>query len=128
MKIAVTEACPKIKIGGIPKSSSMEHLMKNLEEKKDNGVFQSFDLEKFFDKEILIDTIDTIKREAKISDKDYRLWYTINEDANIGVKTSVWNSKTKLVRNSIGQSIFGAALASSLNIGCVVEKTFGGKA
>ena len=63
--------------------------MKNLEEKKDNGVFQSFDLEKFFDKEILIDTIDTIKREAKISDKDYRLWYELNEDTNIGVQTTV---------------------------------------
>ena len=105
-----------IQIGGMPKSSSTEHQismktwMKNLEERKDNRVFHTFDLEKFFDKEILIDTIDTIKREAKISDKDYRLWYTINEDANIGVKTSVGNTETKLVRNSIGQGIFGPLL------------------
>ena len=39
--------------------------MKNLEEKKDNGVFQTFDLEKFFDKESLIDTMDTLKKRPR---------------------------------------------------------------
>ena len=54
--------------------------------------------------------MDTLKREAKITDKDYRLWYKLKKDANIS------------------QRMFGLALSSSLNIGCAVEKTFGGKA
>ena len=70
MKGAITKACPRIQIGGMPKSSSTEHLvtvktwMKHLEEKKENGVFQTFDLEKFFDKESLLDTMYALKREV----------------------------------------------------------------
>ena len=53
---------------------------KNLQ--KENGVFQTFELEKFFDKESLLDTMDALKREARISDKCYRLWYKRNENAS----------------------------------------------
>ena len=42
-----------------------------------------------------------------ISDKDYRLWFKLNEGANILVRTSVVESGTKLVNNSIGQGMFG---------------------
>ena len=105
------------------KSSSTEHLvtaktwMKYLEEKKENGVFQTFDLEKFFDKESLMDTMDALKRKARINDTDYRLWFKLNENAVVGVSTSVGNSESRSVKNSVGHGMFGAALASSLNIG-----------
>ena len=68
------------------------------------------------------------ERGAKITDKDYRLWFKINEDTSIGVKTSVGNSEKKLVKNSKGQGIFEAAQASSLNIGWAVKNTFRSKA
>ena len=70
---------PNIHIGGMPGSSSVEHLvtlktcMLMKEEKKENGIFQVFDMEKFFDKESLIDTMYTLNKKANISDKDYRL-------------------------------------------------------
>ena len=48
--------------------------MTKLEPKEDIDVFQTFDLEKFFDKESLIDTMCTLKEKAKIKDKDYRFW------------------------------------------------------
>ena len=70
----------------------------------------------------------TLKNKAGICDKDYRLWVKLNENANIGVKTSVGDSKTRLVKNSLGQGTFGAALASSINIGCAIEETFRNKA
>ena len=59
MKPNIVKACPNIQIGGMPGSSSVEHLvtlktwMLMKEEKKENGIFQVFDMEKFFDKESL---------------------------------------------------------------------------
>ena len=45
-------------------------------------------MEKFFDKESLLDTMHTLNKKAKISGKDYRLWYMLNEKANISFRTS----------------------------------------
>ena len=45
-------------------------------------------------------------------------------DTQIAVRTSVGESKKEVVKNSVGQGSFGAALASSLNIGCTVQDTF----
>ena len=82
-------------------------------------------MEKFFDKESLLDTMVTLKKKADINNKDYRLWYKLNEDTRISVRTSVGESESKLIKNSLGQGSFGAALASSLNIGCAIKDTFG---
>ena len=84
-------------------------------------------MEKFFDKESLIDTMFTLDKKGKISNKTYRLWYRLNEDAMISVKTSVGKSRSKRVKNSLGQGTFGAALASTLNIGCAIDDTFFGR-
>ena len=81
-------------------------------------------MEKLFDKESLIDVMYTLHKEAKICDKDYRLWFKLNKNANISVRTSVGESCTSLVKNSIGQGMFGAALASSLNIRFALKDTF----
>ena len=73
----------------MPGSSSVEHLvtlktwMMMKEEKISNGIFQTFDMEKFFDKESLMDVMYTLHKEAKTCDKDYRLWFKLNEDTNI---------------------------------------------
>ena len=130
MKDDIVNACPKIQIGGIPKSMSVEHLvtvktwMAMKEHKKENGIFQVFDMEKFFDKESLMDAMFTLNKKAKISDKTYRLWFNLNENARISVKTSVGETRSKYVRDSLGQGTFGAALVSTLNIGCAIEDTF----
>ena len=81
------------------------------EESESNGMFQTFDMEKFFDKESLLDVMYTLSKEAKISDKDYSLWYKLNEDANISVRTSAGESGTCRVKISLGQGMFWAALA-----------------
>ena len=73
-----------------------------------------------------LDVVYTLHKEVKICEKDYRLWFKINEDANITVRTSVGESGTRLVKNSIGHGMFGAAVASSLNIGRALKKTFRG--
>ena len=81
-------------------------------------------MEKFFDKESLLDTMYTLKTKADIDNKDYRLWYKLNENTRIRVRTSVGESDSKLIKNSLGQGSFGAALASSINIGCAIQDTF----
>ena len=114
---------------------SVEHLvtvktwMAMKEQKKENGIFQVFDMAKFFDKESLLDAMYTLDKKGKISNKTYRLWYKLNEDARIAVKTSVGETRSKKVKNSLGQGTFGAALAlvSTLNIGCAIEDTFIGR-
>ena len=68
-----------------------------------------------------------LKKNKKIKKiTDYRLWYMLNENAKISVRTSVGESDFSTITNSLGQGSFGAALASSLNIGCAVEDTFKG--
>ena len=37
------------------------------------GILQIFDMEKFFDKESLVDTMYTLKTKAHIDDKDYQI-------------------------------------------------------
>ena len=133
MKPKIVEHCPKIQIGGMPGSISSEHLltlktwMMMKETRKENGIFQVFDMEKFFDKESLVDALYTASKKANISDKSYRLWYRLNENTSISVKTSVGKTDSQTVTDSLGQGSFGAALVSSLNIGCAIEDTFKGK-
>ena len=66
-----------------------------------------------------MDTMYTLHSEAKIFDKDYRLWYKLNENANISVSGGIRHLpgkeqfRTRHVR---------AALASSLYIGCALQE------
>ena len=130
MKSKIVEATPKIQLGGMPKASSVEHLvtlktwMKQKEQKKENKVFQVFDMKKIFDKESLIDCMDTLNKEAKVDNKSYRIWYKLNANTRISVRTSVGETAEKGILDSIGQGSAGASLISSLNIGCAMEKTF----
>ena len=63
MKSKIVEACPNIQIGGMPNSSSVEHIvtlktwMRTLEESHRKGIINTFDMEKFFDKERLRDAL-----------------------------------------------------------------------
>ncbi len=71
IKSKVVEATPKSQLGGMPGQSSVDHLvtlktwMKMLEERKLGGVFQCFDMEKFFDKESLLDVMYVMQDKAK---------------------------------------------------------------
>ena len=130
MKGKIVKAWPNIQIGRMPNSSSVEHLVtlkRELEESKGMGIINTFDMEKNCDKESLIDIMFTLSKKAEISDKDYRMWFKLNEDTKIAVRTSVGESKTELIKNSVGQGSFGAALASSINIGCAIRDTLKNK-
>merc|ERR1711899_117491 len=130
IKSKVVEATPKSQLGGMPGQSSVDHLvtlktwMKMLEERKLGGVFQCFDMEKFFDKESLLDCMDVLKHEADIDNKSYRLIYMMNEDTKISVSTSVGQTQKAAIKDSIGQGSPEAALISSCSIGTAIKNTF----
>ena len=133
MKPQIVAATPKIQIGGMPSSQSVEHLvtlktwMKQIEEKDSDGIVSLYDMSKFFDKESLLDCMDTLNKKAKIDAKSYRMLYKLNENTKISVKTSVGESKTAPIKDSVGQGSFAAALISSLNIGSAIADKFQGE-
>ena len=104
MKPKIVNACPNIQIGGIRKASSIEHLvtlktwMKLKESSKAGGVIQTFDMEKFFDKESLLDTLVTLKTKAGIDNKDYRMWFKLNEDTRISVNKKMFPDRSTQIR------------------------------
>ena len=132
MKNNIVDNTPKIQLGGMPGSSSVEHLvvlktwMKQNEQLKKPGIFNTFDMAKFFDKESLIDCMYSLSKYAKIDNKSYRIWYKINQNTRICVNTSVGTSDYRYIDDSVGQGQVGAALVSSLSIGCAVEEVFRG--
>ena len=126
MKPKINDAFPEIQIGGKAGHSSIEHLvliktwMLNMEVNNGHGIFQGFDMEKFFEKESLFDTLNALYVSGNISDKDYRMWFELNCKTRISVITSVGESDAERIFDSIGQGSFGAALASSINKGTAI--------
>ena len=77
---------------------------------------------KFFDKEGLIDTLHTMLTKGKISISDYRMWFKLNNKTRISILTPLGETEGATITNGIGQGSFASALASSLKIGCAVDK------
>ena len=73
------------------------------------------DIRKFFDKQNLIDAMNTLHR-AQVPKKCYRVWYKLNENTTIQVKTGAGLSVRGLAGPVSGQGGGGAALASALNL------------
>ena len=130
MKPDIISATPKIQLGGRPGCSSVEHLVvlktwiKMKEETKKPAIFQTFDMQKFFDRESLLDCMNSLSTRAKIDNKSYRIWFKINEKTNIAVRTSVGKSQYRRIFDSIGQGQDAAALVSALNLGCDIDDIF----
>ena len=74
-------------------------------------IAQTYDVQKFFDKELIEDALETcIKRGA--DPKAVRLWFKLNENTKIEVKTAVGNTDQAEVGAVVGQGTIGGALVS----------------
>ena len=74
-------------------------------------VIQSYDISKFFDKEMIEDAILTcIKRGA--DPKSVRLWYKLNSDTQIQVRTGAGMTRYGNVGAVVGQGMLGGTLVS----------------
>ena len=73
-------------------------------------------------KEGLIDTLHTMYTHGKIPKSEYKMWFHLNKKTKISILTPLGETDGATIMNGIGQGSFGAALASSLNIGCGIDR------
>ena len=128
-KSKMTKHCSKFQIGGIPGHRPQEHLFTI---KSIIGLYsylnmplllQLWDISKYFDKEVLRDAMDTLY-EAGIRGKLYRLWFMLNNNAEIKVKTSFGLSEKADTGENVAQGSIGGAIVSSLNLSKTIGKYF----
>ena len=117
MKKDILSASSKFQIGGQPGMRTNFHLFVlksviGIKEKSDKGVIVTVaDIEKFFDKESLIDCMLTLN-EANMDHKCYRLWYLLNKRLNIIIRTGAGTTEPVEVEGVVGQGTSGASLVS----------------
>ena len=127
----IIKSTSKFQIGGIPGHRSQEHLfcVKSVIELYSELslplYIQIFDISKYFDKEILKDAMDTLYR-CGIRGKMYRLWYELNRDSQIRVKTAAGMTKIKAIGENVTQGSIGGAILSSSNLDKTLTAYFSG--
>ena len=130
-KQKLIDACSKFQIGGIPGHRPQEHLFSvksiiGLYHYLNIPLFISYwDISKYFDKEILRDAMDTLY-QAGIRGKLYRLWFMLNCDTQIRVKTSFGMTDVAATGENVAQGSIGGGLISSLNLDRTVTSYFAG--
>ena len=123
MKDEIFAAGTKYQIGGCPGQRTQFHLfvVKSLialrSQPGGRGVLWTLiDIIKFFDKQSLVDAMDAL-HQAKVNPKNYRVWYKLNMNTVIQVKTGGGGMSARGLAGQVtGQGGGGAALASALNL------------
>ena len=75
--------------------------MKTNKTSKTICIFDAFDMETFFDKEGLIDTLHTMLTKGKISMSDYRMWFKLNNRTRISILTPLTINHIDMELNSL---------------------------
>ena len=83
------------------------------------------DVQKFFDKEVLSDVINTMK-EMKVNPKCVRVWGKLNMKTRIRVRCGGGYSSWMDIGDTLGQGSGGAALASQANLDKGITSMFCG--
>lgn len=82
------------------------------------------DLEKFFDKEVLVDCLDTLATEAKVDARIYRNWYRLNQRCLVSVVTGSGITEEGEAGEVVGQGSGAASLVSQLKVDCGLDSYF----
>ena len=130
-KEKIVKRCSKFQIGGIPGHRPQEHLFTaksiiSLYNLLNIPLFlQLYDLSKYFDKEILRGAMDVLY-DAGIRGKLYRLWFLMNKDSQIRVKTSFGMTEVAATGENVAQGSIGGGLVSALNLSETMSDYFAG--
>ena len=117
MKDDILSKSTMYQVGGQPGHSTEEHLftiksmIEQLENKGQGMIFTLIDIVSFFDREDIHDVIATLY-EMGVNETATRIWFKLNQNTEICVKTSAGLTDTALVGDVIGQGTAGAALIS----------------
>ena len=93
MKTKILENSTKYQIGSQPGHSHTEHvctiisIIIKAEKEKEGIIFVAADIVKFFDKEDIFDVMGELYK-SEVDPKMCRLWYKMNEETVIKVKTA----------------------------------------
>ena len=74
-------------------------------------ILQSYDIAKFFDKEMIEDAVLTCKKRGA-DPKATRLWFKLNSNTTIRVRTGAGETRAGDVGAVVGQGMLGGALVS----------------
>ena len=88
-------------------------------------IIQTFDISKYFDSEVLKDAMASLY-EAGVKGKLYRLWFELNRETEIRVRTGVGTTQVAVVGETVAQGSIGGGLVSSLNLDVEVNNFFEG--
>ena len=130
MKDSILSSSSKFQVGGQPGHAPEEHIftMKSLwemlEMKESGMILTLVDIISFFDRENIYEIMQTL-HESGVNKKAARLWFGLNEDTEISVKTAGGQSDAAFVGNCIGQGTAGAALVSQANLDKGLSQYFG---
>ena len=116
-------------VGGLPGHSIHEHLLTiktilaRLEELGEGLIFFVMDIISFFDKEDIFDCLETMEK-LQINKKAARLWYLLNQNTRIKVKTAFGLTEEAEVGDCLAQGTSGAGLISAANLCLGLQKEF----
>ena len=116
-------------VGGLPGHSILEHLLTletvlaRMEEIGCGFIFLVMDLVSFFDKEDIYDCLKTLET-LQVNKKAARMWYLLNMNTKIAVKTAFGMTEDTYVGDCIGQGTAGAGLVSAANLDLGLQNNF----
>ena len=129
VKEKIIKSFSKFQIGAVPGHRPQEHLfcirslISLFQVMKKPLILSFFDISKFFDKEVLIDALDSCY-DAGVRGKLYRLLYMMNSDTKIKIKTSVGMTDEEETGENISQGTVEGAILSASSIDSGVNKGF----
>ena len=130
-KSQIFQKSSKYQIGGQSGHSPEEHVfslksLMALKEFEGKGVILNLvDIVSFFDREDIVDVIEALE-SMEVNKKVLRIWYKLNEDTKISVKTSVGRTEMVDVGALVGQGSGGAAIGSQAMIDISLKNYLGG--
>ena len=127
MEPNIIESTSRFQIGGKPGHRPQEHIFcvksvigKYLQEKR-LIIVACYDIKGFFDKEVLGDLIDEMNN-VEVDPRAQRLFYQLNKNTRVKVKTGCGESGWGEAGDIIGQGSGGAAKLSALNLSRKLER------
>ena len=121
MKDSILEAGTRFQLGGKPGMRVQYHLftvksvMALKEQNKEGGILWGVDLMRFFDKEVLVDCLDTAA-ETEIDPRIYRNLFRLNQRCRVSVVTGSGISEEGEAGETVGQGSGAASLISQLKV------------
>jgi hypothetical protein len=129
LKGPLVEGSSMYQIGGQPghRAEELIFVMKSIiAHQRAKGkalIIQCWDLSKYFDKEMIEDAILTCYKR-KVNPKAARIWYKLNQNTRIQVKTGVGMSDFTEVGAVVGQGTIGGALVSQAVLDEAISEEF----